>query len=133
MSVRNPIVFYDGECGMCHGMVRFAVARDGRGRFRYAPINGETWKTLIEDGSEPDTNTIHLLDERGHHVRSSAVCRLLIGFGGGWKFLGCLLWLVPRPLRNLGYRMVASIRYRVAGRVDACTIPAPDAVDRLLP
>ncbi len=133
MNIRNPIVFYDGECGMCHGVVRFAIARDRRDRFRYAPINGETWRKLVDDGSDPETTTIHLLDENGIFVRSSAVCRLLFGLGGAWKFLGCLLWLIPLPLRNLGYRAVASIRYRIAGRVDACTIPAPDAVDRLLP
>ena len=133
MSESERILFYDGSCGMCHGFVRFAIRRDRRGRFLFAPIDGKTWRERLGDSAALDRDTIHLLMDGRTYVRSSAVCRAFMGFGIVWKILGGALWLVPLPLRNLGYRMVAAIRHRIAGRVDACTLPDPDAADRLLP
>ena len=42
---------------------------------------------------------------------SSAVSRTLRLLGGRWWLVGALLWLVPRPLRNLGYRTIARHRH----------------------
>lgn len=118
---------------MCHGFVRFAIRRDRRRRLLFAPINGETWQSSIEGSYSADTETVHLLRDGDVYQRSGAVCRVLFEFGGIWKALGCALWLIPCPLRNLGYRFVAAIRHRIAGKVDACTLPDPDAVERMLP
>ena len=133
MNESGPIVFYDGECGLCHGFVRFVIERDPRKRFRFAPIKGDTWKRVVDVGREADATTLYLLDDDDLLVRSSAICRLLKGIGGGWWIVGGLLWTIPRPIRNLGYRLVAKTRYLISGRVDACTLPAPDDMDRLLP
>ena len=133
MSTGRPILFYDGSCGLCHSVVRFTIARDRRARFQFAPINGETWKSMVDAQANDPLTTVHLLEQGRLLDRSSAVCRLLIGIGGFWKLVGCLLWLVPRPLRNVGYRLVARSRYRIFGRVDACTLPAPGDMDRQLP
>ena len=133
MSTGRPILFYDGSCGLCHSVVRFTIARDRRARFQFAPINGETWKSMVDAQADDPLTTVHLLEQGRLLDRSSAVCRLLIGIGGFWKLVGCLLWLVPRPLRNVGYRLVARSRYRIFGRADACTLPAPGDMDRQLP
>ena len=133
MSTSRAILFYDGSCGLCHSVVRFTIARDRRARFQFAPINGETWKSMVDAQADDPLTTVHLLEQGRLLDRSSAVCRLLIGIGGFWKLIGCLLWLVPRPLRNVGYRLVARSRYRIFGRVDACTLPDPGDMDRQLP
>jgi predicted DCC family thiol-disulfide oxidoreductase YuxK len=44
-----------------------------------------------------------------------------------------LLWLIPRPLRNWGYNLVAKHRYRVFDRKDACRMPTLDERARFLP
>lgn len=118
---------------MCQKVVRFSIARDRKARLRFAPINGETWTSLNSEQGQVSLTTIYLLDERGLSMRTTAVCRLLFMLGGFWKCVGGLLWIIPRPLRNLGYRFVARNRYRISGKVDACTIPAPNQLDRLLP
>jgi predicted DCC family thiol-disulfide oxidoreductase YuxK len=41
-----------------------------------------------------------------------------------WRFAGLLLQLVPRRVRDWGYRMVARKRYRIFGRYDACPVPS---------
>ena len=118
---------------MCQKVVRFSIARDRSGLIDFAPINGETWRSRVSDEGDVALTTVYFLDGRGLCMRTTAVCRLLFAIGGFWGLLGGLLWLIPRPLRNLGYRIVARNRYRIAGRVEACTIPAPEHRERLLP
>lgn len=78
-------------------------------------------------------NTVYLLSDGTLFKRSSAVVRILFGFGFFWRIVGGLLWLIPLPVRNLGYRFVAHLRYRIAGRTTTCLVPAADEKDRLLP
>ena len=49
-----------------------------------------------------------------------------------WRLVAFLLQVVPRPLRDWGYRLVARHRYRVFGRYDACQLPSEDTRSRFL-
>jgi hypothetical protein len=49
-----------------------------------------------------------------------------------WRIVEPLLRLIPRPVRNAAYDLVARHRYRIAGMVDACPIPPPEWRDRFL-
>ena len=49
-----------------------------------------------------------------------------------WRLSGIVLQVVPRPLREWGYRMVARNRYRIFGRYDTCPIPTEDTRSRFL-
>ena len=84
------VLFYDGDCGLCHRCVAWASARDRRGRVRFAPLHGETYAGL--DVPRPlDLSTLVALDDRGLHVLSGAVVALLRGIGGGWSIVGTSL------------------------------------------
>jgi predicted DCC family thiol-disulfide oxidoreductase YuxK len=63
---------------------------------------------------------------------STAIVRVLRELGGVWSLLGCLLWLVPRPLRDFGYRCIASQRYRIFGKKETCRLPTPGERARFL-
>jgi predicted DCC family thiol-disulfide oxidoreductase YuxK len=56
--------------------------------------------------------------------RSDAIIYVLTQLGGIWKLMG-IAKLVPRPLRNGLYEIVARNRYRVFGKHDACMLPEP--------
>jgi len=49
-----------------------------------------------------------------------------------WRLAGRLLQLVPRLLRDWGYRVVARNRYRIFGRYDTCPVPTEDTRGRFL-
>lgn len=129
----RPVVFFDGVCGLCNRTVDFVLARDREQRFRFSPLQGETARRLLGEADTESLGTLVLLDERGTHRRSTAVVRILRGLGGVWGVLGALLWLIPRPLRDLGYRLVAKSRYRWFGRKESCRMPTPQERSRFLP
>ena len=129
----SNIIFFDGDCAMCSRFVRFCLKRDTEKRFHYAPIDGSTWKESFDDGSHTDKQTIHLLTGRDHVIRTTAIIGILRGLGGPWKLLANTMWLVPRPIRNLGYRFIAWNRQRVSKITGHCVIPDTDERSCILP
>lgn len=133
----RDLIFYDGTCGLCHGWVRFLLRRDRDGtRFRYAPLQGETWVARVpaeRRGELPDSVVVRTA-EGDLLMESRGVVHLLRRLGGGWKVVAGLLWVVPPPLRDLGYRAIAAVRYRLFRRPqELCPIVPVELRGRFLP
>lgn len=132
-SASTPIVFFDGVCGLCNRSIDFVLRHDHAGRFRVAPLQGETAAATLSSDDTENLNSIVLWDNGMTYRRSSAIARILRQLGGVWTVFGGLLWIIPRPLRDLGYELVARNRYRVFGKKETCRLPTPDEIGRLLP
>lgn len=128
----DRVVFFDGVCGMCNKTVNFLMARDAEGRLKFAPLQGQTARQHVPESIREHMDTFVFLHAGKLHVRTGALIRILWVLGGVWGFLGSLLWLIPAPLRNLGYRFVARIRYRVYGKSESCRLPTAEERDRFL-
>ena len=119
-------VFYDGDCGFCHGSVRFLAGRDRAGAFRFAPLFGPTFTGLVPEAvraARPDTLVVHAADGRVL-IRSDAALHCLRRLGGGWRVVAAVLALLPRRLRDAGYAAFARNRSRWFARPqDACPVP----------
>ncbi len=131
---RVDIVLYDGTCGLCHGGVRWLVARDGPGRLHYAPLQGTTAEALRarHPGLPLGLEAMVLVTRGRVHAGSAAAVRIAARLPWPWKLLA-VGWIVPAPLRDLLYRLVAGTRYRLFGRADLCDLPEPEARARFLP
>ena len=126
------IVFYDGVCGLCNRLVQFLLKRDGHDRLRFASLQSDfASKVLSRHGIDPkDLDTVHVVenyDQATERVlnRSDAILRAGRELGGMWAFAARLGSVVPRPLRTLFYRFVATNRYRVFGKYETCMLPEP--------
>ena len=154
----RPILFFDGVCGLCNRFVDLMLRADRRGRYRYAPLQGETAQRLLgprdqagglttgdrETGNRPldssqvsdpqagDPQSFVFLEKDKRCEQSNAVLLALSGLGGTWRLIS-LLYVFPRPLRDFVYRIVARNRYRWFGRRDECRLPTPEERDRFLP
>ncbi len=131
-GVKPPVVYFDGVCGLCNRSVNFILWHDRVGQFQFAPLQGITAAAQLDDDDTQSLSSIILQDESGIHRRSTAIVRILCRLGGGWRILGSLLWLVPYPIRNLGYRLIARYRYVFFGKSEACRLPTADERDRFL-
>ena len=132
----NPILFYDGDCGLCHGAVLFVLKRDKAGVFRFAPLQGETlleWVPAEARAELPDSLVLRL-EDGVLLTRSNAVAAMLKRLGGPWPVLGFLLRIIPRFLRDLGYDGVAKIRHRLFEKPEGvCPLVPPELRGRFLP
>jgi predicted DCC family thiol-disulfide oxidoreductase YuxK len=116
------LVLFDGTCALCHGLVRFLIARDRGGTaFVFSPL---------AEGSAAET--VRVQTESGVLLtHSDAVLHLLERVGGPWRVLALAGRVVPRRLRDAVYTVVARHRYRVFGRTaTACPVVPEDLRSR---
>jgi len=139
MGEANPIILYDGVCGLCNRLVQFLLKHDKSRRLRFASLQSDfAEKVLRRHGFDPkDLDTVHVVenyDQAGERVlrRSDAVLRAGRELGGLWGASSSMARVVPRPLRDLAYRFVATNRYRVFGKYDTCMLPDPNQRSRFL-
>ncbi len=144
----HPILFFDGVCGLCNRFIDLMLRADSQDRFRYAPLQGETAQRMLgvddEAGDrkasdlslgEPQTGepqSFVFLENDRRFEQSNAVLHALGSLGGPWRLIA-VLYVFPRPLRDLIYRFVARNRYRWFGKSDECRLPTPEERERFLP
>jgi len=134
MPQAGPIVFFDGVCSLCNATIDFLIRHDPDAKLRFASLQGATAASRLPVEVRGELKTLVLLTEAGgRYVRSAAVVRILWSLGGWLGLAGTLLWLIPLPLRDLGYRLVAGNRYRLFGRRETCRLPTESDAARLLP
>jgi len=139
MESANPIILYDGVCGLCNQLVQFLLKHDHHGRLYFASLQSDfAAKVLNRHGFDPkDLDTLHVIenfeqpDERMLQ-RSDAILRAGRELGGIWSGLSSVARVIPRPLRDVVYGLVARNRYRMFGKYDTCMLPDPKQRSRFL-
>lgn len=127
------LIYFDGRCGLCDRFVAFVLRHDRRERYRFAPLEGETARVRLAHLAHPEASPTVILDDGSRlRFRSDAALAILAGLGGAWRAMA-MFRIVPPPLRDLAYRVVARYRHRWFGRRDACRVPAPEERHRFLP
>lgn len=136
MNSTPAIIFYDGQCALCHGSVKYVLRNDKRGEFRYSPLQGETLKKLVsaEQISElPDSVVVRAFAGE-LFCKSDAVIYVLQRLGPVSRALAILVSVFPKVIRESCYDFVASVRKKIFGtKTDFCPI-VPEALrERFLP
>ncbi len=126
--MKQPIIFYDGYCNLCTSLVKRVLLQDRRKIFRYAPLNSPVGAVTLgrlkaEFGKVPDS--IILLHNERLYLKSAAVLRIAGMLGGVWYLL-VVFWIVPKPIRDWVYDLVARKRYRWFGKRKECYLPTED-------
>ena len=136
MAHRRPLILFDGVCNLCNSAIQWLIRRDKEGRFDFASLQSDAARRELQKviGAEeidalPDS--IVLLDSDGVHTRSPAALRIARGLGSPFALLG-LGVVLPRPIRDAIYDLIAGNRYRWFGRRDTCMTPTPDIAARFL-
>jgi predicted DCC family thiol-disulfide oxidoreductase YuxK len=161
------IILFDGVCNFCSRSVRFVLKRDNGGYFKFASLQGETAKELLNRYGQyhREPGQVHLRHPRHSHLqhphhpdhpahpshypypvqpdsfiliedgrlymKSTAALRVCGHLPGAWKLLS-MLRIIPRPVRDLVYDLVAQNRFKWFGRNDSCLLPSPEERNRFL-
>ena len=128
----SAIILFDGTCAFCEGSVRFVAKRDN-GYFLFGASQNEAGQALLRRfGNAGDARGSMILIEGDQiYMRSEAVLRIAQRMKAPWKF-GAVFRLVPLPIRDAVYRVIAANRHRIAGTSNACEIPPPEIRSRLI-
>lgn len=133
--VASPIVLFDGVCNLCNASVQFIIDRDPRAELRFASLqSGPAAKLFEEHGMkapEGDPDSILLVEDGKIYERSTAALRIARRMSGLWSVLYAFI-VVPRPIRDFVYKIIARNRYRWFGKSEMCRVPTPELRARFL-
>lgn len=130
---KYPVLLFDGVCNLCNGAVQFIIGRDPEGVFRFASLQSDAAKELLEQFPEApaDVSTVILVEKGRLFTRSDAALRAARYLPGAWPALYGFV-IVPRPIRNAVYDWIARNRYRWFGKKDQCMVPTKELRGRFL-
>ncbi len=124
----TPLIFFDGFCGFCTTSIQWLIRRDKRAIFRFAPIQSEIGRRYYQkSGLDPKNILTFLLVKKDRpYIKSDAVLETLKTLGGLWRSLG-IFYLIPRPIRDCLYDLLAKNRLHLMGRHQSC-LRSPEAI-----
>lgn len=117
-TATGPVLFFDGECGLCTRLVRALLRLDRAGRLRFAPLQGPTAQSYLRSHGLPTADFASLVfapdwprAEAVPALRTDGAIASLRAIGRP----GCarLAAVPPRRLRDALYRAVARNRLRL--------------------
>jgi predicted DCC family thiol-disulfide oxidoreductase YuxK len=134
----RPIILFDGHCNLCHGGVNFALDNDSVGEFRFVSLQSQIGKSLLmRAGKKPDdiSSIVLVTSPTKAYFKSTAVLKISQKLNSTplLPLLGTVGPLVPGPLRNFVYEVVANNRYRFGEREDSCRLDDERFDDRFIP
>src|ERR1041385_7164019 len=141
----GAVVLFDGVCNFCDASVNFIIDHDKAGYFKFAPLQSDEGRRLANEyGFESETakqddstsdlipiDSIILVEDGKAYIHSTGALRVLRRLGWPWSWAYAFM-IVPRTIRDWGYRLFARYRYRLFGRKEQCMIPTPEVRARFL-
>ena len=124
LNTKRDVLFLDGDCGLCHGLAffmdnRLAIDSD----ISYRPIQSPEVQDIISNFTDRQqkADTVYLVRANKVYIRSSAAIRCLLYLKWYWKLWYPILWLIPLPLRDTIYRMIAMSRHQIFKQPESCS------------
>ena len=126
------IVLFDGDCNFCDKSVQFIIKRDPEGFYKFASLQSEIGQQLLKQhGISADLDSFILMTDEKWYTKSSAALHVCKNLTGLWKTF-YLLFIIPRPIRDFFYHIIAKNRYKWFGKKDHCILPSPEIRKRFL-
>ena len=133
-STGMPIVLYDGTCGLCHRSVSWILRHERDHDLQFAPLQGPTAAELRSRFPEipHSLDSVVLIEGDRARLRSKAFLYCARHLRAPWRWAYAVRWF-PAIVLDLGYRVIAAVRFRIWGRAELCELPSPDNRARFLP
>jgi predicted DCC family thiol-disulfide oxidoreductase YuxK len=137
--MRQPVLLYDGGCGLCNRLVRALLRADRTGRLHYAPLQSEPAQAYLRGQGLPvrDFDSLVFVPDWNHPaagaplLRTSGALAACAEVGGAWR---AVAWLrvLPAWLRDPFYKLMARSRYALFGAYRPSPLPEPEWEKRFL-
>lgn len=119
----QPVLLFDGECGLCNRVVRLLLWLDDGERLWFAPLQGVAGQAYLRAHGLPAAEFDSLVfvpdwtrrDQGEFLLRTDGALAAFHACGGLGAELAAVLAVFPPAWRDAGYRLVARWRYRIFG------------------
>ena len=129
----GPVTVMDAMCNLCAKGARWIAHNDAKGEFLIIPVQSPLGAKLLRENDldpEDPSSWLYLVDGQTF-TSADAFLRVAQRLGGIWKATA-IFRIIPYPILNWGYHLIARNRIRLLGRVDLCNLPDAEVQKRLL-
>ena len=120
----TDILLLDGDCGLCNSLAMFMDRNlDLKNKIKFQPIDSGSSQELIKTfpKNQQNLDTVYLYRKQKTYTRSSAAIRCLLYLKWYWKIWFPIFWIVPLPLRDIFYKIIAKYRHRIFSKPKVCS------------
>ena len=121
------VLLMDGDCGLCTRSAVFLHPRlTDPNSMRFVAIESEEGQALISTFPEKyqQADSVYLIRNGRPYMRSAAAVRCLLYLKWHYKFLFPFAWVIPLPIRDVVYRIVAKYRMKFFAPPEVCIFPS---------
>jgi predicted DCC family thiol-disulfide oxidoreductase YuxK len=116
------MLVFDGECAFCHRAVQFVLTHEHRTDLLFVPRDSALGRSLREQYHLASVESLLWIEDGHAFTEFDAVAHTAAYVGGPYARLASVARLLPLPLLNGAYRLVARLRKRLAGRPRQCLL-----------
>lgn len=128
----DNIVLFDGLCSLCNTSVDFIVRNEKDDILKFASLQSEVGKTIVQKSELKEVPDSILFYSKGvMYTESTAALHIAQYLKRPFSWLAYLR-VIPRPIRDVVYRLIARNRYKWFGKRDTCRVPTAAERDKLL-
>ena len=123
LESNRDALLLDGDCGLCHQLAFFMdrrLAPDANIAYRPIKSNDAQKLILTLPKWQQRSDTVYLFRNGRSYIRSAAAIRCLLYLRWYWKIWFFIFWIIPLPMRDIIYRLVAKYRHYIFKKPEIC-------------
>ncbi len=124
MADNRDTLLLDGDCGLCHRLAVFMDKRLSKGtEIKYRPIESDEAQEIITSLTKKQqrADSVYLIRDGKAYIRSAAGIRTLLYLKWYYAMWFPIFWIIPLPLRDIAYRVIAKYRHRFFKQPETCS------------
>ncbi len=124
---------FDAECILCNKSVQYILKHDSKKIFQFASLQSDFGQQTLKKYNLPTDSysTVLFLQDEKLFSKSTAALRAFSMLSAFRKIALCLL-IIPTPIRDLVYTIIAKNRKRFFKNEISCLIPTEELKDKML-
>lgn len=129
----HPVIFIDGQCNLCNGLVRLLISIDKEKILRFSHLQSAYASRIdkIKPYLTTPFNSVILFERKEVYLKSEAIGRIFSKLKYPWKALSIVRFL-PEKINDFFYDIIARNRYKIFGSRAQCPVPDQNQKDLFL-
>ena len=116
----DQIILFDGVCNLCNAWVKFVIDKERTDAYQFASLQSESARRMLKQYEyKSNLSSIVLIEDGVLYERSGAALKILGNLRFPWSLIQ-VFGIIPRPMRDAIYNLIAKYRYTWFGKREEC-------------
>lgn len=131
--MKEKIILFDGVCNLCNKSVQFVIEHDKHNYFKFASLQSNFGQSFLKEKKLDQNNfdSIIYIEDNKYYTKSSAALKIAKHLDKNIFWLNYFI-VVPKPIRDFFYSLIANNRYKLFGKQESCWLPTKELKAKFL-